>query len=298
VEQRDPRAGSTPNGITFSGAIRTTAGADERAAPGQDEPRGARPRDRGGAAARTQGDPRQPLAEARSLHGRGTLVPARLPESRWIADWKTLASRYRNEATVVALDLHNEPHDPATWGGDPATDYASAAERAAAAIRTVNPNAIVIVGGVQTHQGITYWWGGNLRGVANRPLAIEPSKRLYSAHDYGPRCSRRPGSPIPHSEQPAGLWDQTWGYIPKRGLGGVFIGEFGIGHRDASGGKALLWIQTLMAYMGRTSSWTYWSLNPNSGDTGGILQDDWVSVQQWKLDVLTPYLAAQFPEQP
>jgi endoglucanase len=221
------------------------------------------------------------------------------PESRWIADWKTLASRYRNEATVVALDLHNEPHDPATWGGDPATDYASAAERAAAAIRTVNPNAIVIVGGVQTHQGITYWWGGNLRGVANRPLAIEPSKRLYSAHDYGPEVFPQTwfSDPAFPNNLP-GLWDQTWGYIPKRGLGGVFIGEFGIGHRDASGGKALLWIQTLMAYMGRTSSWTYWSLNPNSGDTGGILQDDWVSVQQWKLDVLTPYLAAQFPEQP
>jgi aryl-phospho-beta-D-glucosidase BglC (GH1 family) len=75
----------------------------------------------------------------------------------------------------------------------------------------------------------------------------------------------------------------------------VFIGEFGIGHQDAFQGKALLWIQTLMAYMGRTSSWTYWSLNPNSGDTGGILKDDWVGVQQWKLDLLTPYLARQFP---
>ena len=50
-----------------------------------------------------------------------------------------------------------------------------------------------------------------------------------------------------------------------------------------------------MAYMGGTSSWTYWSLNPNSGDTGGILKDDWVSVQQWKLDLLTPYQARQFP---
>lgn len=62
--------------------------------------------------------------------------------------------------------------------------------------------------------------------------------------------------------------------------------------------SSLQWIQTLMAYMGGSSSWTYWSLNPNSGDTGGILQDDWVSVQQWKLDLLTPYQARQFVPEP
>jgi hypothetical protein len=74
----------------------------------------------------------------------------------------------------------------------------------------------------------------------------------------------------------------------------VFIGEFGIGHRDAFSGRALQWIQALMAYMGRSSSWTYWSLNPNSAipaDPPGRLED----VNQWKLDLLTPYQARQFP---
>lgn len=69
-------------------------------------------------------------------------------------------------------------------------------------------------------------------------------------------------------------------------------------HSDAFQNRALQWIQTLMAYMGGSSSWTYWSLNPNSGDTGGILKDDWVSVQQWKLDLLTPYQAQQFQPLP
>ena len=30
----------------------------------------------------------------------------------------------------------------------------------------------------------------------------------------------------------------------------------------------------------------YWSLNPNSGDTGGLLQDDWKTPSQDKLDML------------
>jgi aryl-phospho-beta-D-glucosidase BglC (GH1 family) len=221
------------------------------------------------------------------------------PESRWIEGWKTMAARYRNNPTVVAFDLHNEPHNPATWGGDPSTDFASAAERSASAIHAVHPDVIVIVGGVQTYQGIAYWWGGNLRGVKDRPLRIKASKLLYSAHDYGPEVFAQTWFSDPaFPNNLVDLWDQTWGYIPRMGIGPVFIGEFGIGHRESFGGKALQWIQALMAYMGRTSSWTYWSLNPNSGDTGGILQDDWVSVQQWKLDLLAPYLAGPFPAAP
>jgi len=152
---------------------------------------------------------------------------------------------------------------------------------------------------VQNYGGFTYWWGGNLRGVRDRPLAIDRAKLLYSAHDYGPEVFPQTWfSAANYPANLAGIWDETWGYIPRLGLGGVFIGEFGIGHKDSFQGRALQWIQALMAYMGGTSSWTYWSLNPNSGDTGGILQDDWVSVQQWKLDLLTPYQARQFPTEP
>ena len=35
-------------------------------------------------------------------------------------------------------------------------------------------------------------------------------------------------------------------------------------------------------------SWTFWSWNPNSGDTGGILADDWTTVNQNKMAYLTP----------
>lgn len=39
-------------------------------------------------------------------------------------------------------------------------------------------------------------------------------------------------------------------------------------------------------------SWAWWSWNPNSADTGGILQDDWTSVQQVKLNQLKPLMPA------
>lgn len=48
-----------------------------------------------------------------------------------------------------------------------------------------------------------------------------------------------------------------------------------------------------MAYTGtgvNGMSFTYWSWNPNSGDTGGIANDDWTTINQPKQDILTPYL--------
>jgi endoglucanase len=39
-------------------------------------------------------------------------------------------------------------------------------------------------------------------------------------------------------------------------------------------------------------SFTFWSWNPNSGDTGGILNDDWTTVNTTKQSFLDPYLIA------
>jgi endoglucanase len=36
-------------------------------------------------------------------------------------------------------------------------------------------------------------------------------------------------------------------------------------------------------------SYAYWSWNPDSGDTGGLLQDDWHSINQAKLALLATY---------
>ncbi|MEU1164209.1 cellulase family glycosylhydrolase, partial [Streptomyces sp. NPDC005921] len=64
-----------------------------------------------------------------------------VPESTWIADLKALASRYAADPTVIGIDLHNEPHDPACWGcGDTTIDWRLAAQRAGNAVLSVNPD--------------------------------------------------------------------------------------------------------------------------------------------------------------
>src|SRR6185503_21120887 len=47
------------------------------------------------------------------------------------------------------------------------------------------------------------------------------------------------------------------------------------------------WFQKFGSYIrAKHLNWTFWSLNPNSGDTGGLLLDDWLTVQQEKQNVL------------
>lgn len=205
------------------------------------------------------------------------------PESRWISDWVMLAERYKDNPTVIAADLHNEPHGDASWGtGNLATDWRLAAQRAGNAILAVNPNWLIVVEGIEKNvQGNTssYWWGGNLTGVRNYPVVLDiPGQIVYSPHDYGPGVSAQTwfsDANFP-ANMPA-LWDSTWGYISKEGIAPLMVGEFGGRGVDTTSAEGK-WQNALIDYIGANHLyWTYWTLNPNSGDTGGLLLDDWVT---------------------
>ncbi|MBV9173375.1 MAG: glycoside hydrolase family 5 protein, partial [Chloroflexi bacterium] len=101
-------------------------------------------------------DRHRPTAEGQS----DLWYTAAVSEKRWIEDWVMLAGHYRGSAAVIGADLSNEPHGAATWGDDNvATDWRLAAERAGNAILEVNPDWLIIVEGVQSVGGNTYWWG-------------------------------------------------------------------------------------------------------------------------------------------
>jgi endoglucanase len=219
---------------------------------------------------------------------------AAVPESKWIADWVMLAQKYKDNPVVIAFDLHNEPHAEATWGdGAMGTDSRLAAQRAGNAILAVHPDALIIVEGVEIHGGNYYWWGGNLRGMATAPVQLtSPNHVIYSPHEYPASLYAQPWFSAPN--YPANLpavWDATWGYVA--GTAPVLVGEFGTKLQTESDRQ---WLGALVNYMKtKGMSFTYWSLNPNSGDTGGILADDWMTLQQAKLDYLKPAFAPLMP---
>lgn len=222
-------------------------------------------------------------------------------EAAWIDDWQMLAERYADSTAVIGADLHNEPH-AGSWGGGGANDWAAAAERAGNAIGEVNPNWLIFVEGVAAYEGDNYWWGGNLQGVRDRPIELDvPNKLVYSAHDYGNSVYEQPWFSDPDfAAQLPEKFDEMWGYIYRENIAPVLIGEFGTKLQDP---KDAPWLEALTSYMAgdfdndgtidipagqEGISWTYWSWNPNSGDTGGILADDWRTVNTNKLAYLEP----------
>ena len=213
------------------------------------------------------------------------------PESKWIADWKMLAARYKNDPTVIGADLHNEPAGAATWGGAAATDWQAAATRGGNAVLAANPNLLIIVEGIENQgNGTSTWWGGGLADVKNKPVTLAtPNRVVYSPHDYPASLfAQKWFSDANYPNNLPAVWDANWGYIQKQGIAPVLLGEFGTALQTTSDKQ---WMEKIVSYLGTNSmSFAYWSFNPNSGITGGLVQADWRTPEAAKLAALAPIL--------
>jgi endoglucanase len=224
---------------------------------------------------------------------------AEVSEDKWIANWVMMAKRYKGNDAVIAFDLDNEPHGKtaeggAQWGtGVAGKDWQAAAQKCGNAILAENPDVLIVVEGVQQVGNDNYWWGGNLIGAKTAPITLsKPEKLVYSPHEYGPEVFAQTWFSEPDfPKNMPGIWDKFFGYLVKGGQAHLLVGEFGILNQDAAEGKAGVWFDAFLQYMGKDYSWTFWCLNPNSGDTGGLLKYDWLTPEQWKLDKLKPYMA-------
>ena len=238
--------------------------------------------------------------------GSGLWYTGAYPESRWISDWAMLAARYAGNPTVIGADLHNEPHGSANWGAGGANDWRLAAERAGNAVLAANPNWLIITEGVEVASSGWTWWGGNLSNAGTHPVRLNvPGRLVYSPHDYPASVYPQPWFSDPnYPNNLYSVWDRHWGYLFRQGTAPILLGEFGTKLQTASDRQ---WLNTLINYLGgdlngdgqsdltpgqHGASWMWWTWNPDSSDTGGILQDDWIHVQQEKVDLLEP---VQFP---
>src|SRR5215472_3485206 len=207
------------------------------------------------------------------------------------SDWQMLARHYLGNPTIIGADLDNEPHGPACWGcGNPSVDWQMEAQNLGNKLLAINPHWLIFVEGVECYKGDCYWWGGNLEGVADTPVRLNvPHQVVYSPHAYPPDVYHlsyfnAPDYPnnLPH------IWDTHWGFIVKKGIAPLWLGEFGTQLANTVDQQ---WLTSIISYLGpgvAGINWAYWALNPDSADTGGILQNDWVTVNQNKQDYLTP----------
>lgn len=234
----------------------------------------------------------------------GLWYTSQYSETAWINTWTMLAARYANNPTIVAADLNNEPHN-GTWGTGGTNDWRLAAERAGNAILAVNPNWLIVVEGVANGPSGSYWWGGNLSAAGQYPVRLNvPGRLVYSPHDYPSTVYQQSWfSASNYPNNLPGVWDANWGYLYKQGIAPILLGEFGTKYQTTSD---QVWLSKLVEYLGDTKpagqnqgmSWTYWSWNPNSSDTGGILADDWRTINTAKVNVLDPIQYGMIPATP
>ena len=224
----------------------------------------------------------------------------------WRRDLVFVAKRYARLPHFFAIDLYNEPNGKVRWAaGDknmtnPAYYWKPAAESAAAAVLAANPNLLIFVQGINgnwdgiENSNIAMNYGEDLQPQAYQPLAIPASKLVLSPHTYGPDVFVK--SSFSAANFPANLapqWEVLFGKLsPKHP---VIIGEWG-GRYGTANAKDVAWQNALVDYLiskGIRSSF-YWSYTPNSGDTGGIL-DDALNVRQDKMLLLCRLWAAKAP---
>ena len=134
--------------------------------------------------------------------------------------------------------------------------------------------------------------------MAAAPVTLDvPDQVVYSPHDYPASVYRQSWfSAANYPNNLPAVWDANWGYIAKTGIAPVLLGEFGTTLQTTSDQQ---WLDTMVDYLDSSGiSFAFWSFNPNSGDTGGLVQDDWTTPQSAKLASLAPLLTPSASTQP
>lgn len=217
----------------------------------------------------------------------------------WFEDaWKILATRYKNAWNVLGADLKNEPHGEASWGsGDNATDWRLAALKIGSSVLKINPRWLIFVEGMEKSSrddpNLGCFWGENLMDVQRAPLKLPvPERLVYSPHVYGPDVyvqSYFKNETFP-ANMPA-IWDFHFGFV--KNYGPVVMGEWGGTFRNEGD---ITWQRAFVKYLqAKKLGWLYWCVNPNSGDTEGLLENDWNTPRYDKFELLSVFKGSRVP---
>lgn len=198
---------------------------------------------------------------------------ASFPESKLTQAFVTLAQRYKNSPNVFAMDIINEPHGSASWGGDPSTDWASAAERIGNEILKVNSNLLICVEAITDRV-----WADDCSHVQGRPINLSiPNKYFVSPHEYKDWVYKQQGDSTVY-------WDSHFGNVFKSGFP-LVVGEYGYSHLDP---LDTTWANDLANYLNKIGLQNafYWCLNQNGNGSQWLLEADWATVVPSKMDII------------
>jgi hypothetical protein len=242
-------------------------------------------------------------------------------QQQWVQDWVqlvTLISQDPVSKSKLMIDILNEPDNfNIVWeanGSTPAlTDlYLSVMD----AVYPINNEILFFIEGAGQGQIGCNWGDGfctdpNLiaqYGLSDpnpffQQLLTKPylNQVVISPHVYPPSVT---GQTSNYSG--TGLWgrmSESFGYLTQKGyctagnpckVFPVALGEFGSTFTDS---RDLQTMPDIASYLNNTGAavdghhaaipnWFYWAWNANSGDTGGLVGNDWLTIQWQKVEYL------------
>lgn len=223
-----------------------------------------------------------------------------------------MAERYKDNDTIIAYDLKNEPHGKPNEGDAAAkwdnskdkNNWKYTAETAAAKVLAKNPNVLIMVEGTETYpkkkgdysstNNDDYyfnWWGGNFRGAKDYPIDLgkHQDKLVYSPHDYGPTVYQQPWFEGDYNFDTLmkGCWRDNWFFLYEEKTAPLLIGEWGGFMTEPN----ITWMTEMRKLIKKYNlNHTFWCFNANSGDTGGLVKDDFVTWDEEKYDFVKEVL--------
>ncbi len=237
-----------------------------------------------------------------------------ITEDDYIRALEWMAERYKGDDTIIAYDLKNEPHGKqhetprAKWDNSKDADnWKYIAEKAGKAVLDKNPNVLIMVEGIEIYPKdikkngnftskneddyFFNWWGGNLRGVADNPIDLGKyqNKLVYSPHDYGPTVYEQPWFKKDYTFDSLmkDCWYDNWFYIHDKKIAPLLIGEWG-GFMKEPNLKWMTYCRELIKE--NKLHHTFWCFNANSGDTGGLVQGDFITWDEEKYEFVKEVL--------
>jgi endoglucanase len=167
--------------------------------------------------------------------------------------WRTVATHYRDDPTVVLYELFNEPTDYQgklgllTWA-----QWRPMLEEMVGIVRANDPSSVVVVAGLD--------WAYELRDVVADP--VDAPAIAYASHPY----------PQKREEPWEEKWEADWGHVASKYP--VFVTELGY---DRNGNVPFVgtnhYGRAIVSYMERRGmSWAAWCFDPDWGPT---LVQDW-----------------------
>jgi endoglucanase len=179
--------------------------------------------------------------------------------------WTAMATRYKSNPLVAAMDIKNEPRPAVVggktlkpaWGKSSPTDIdiAPMYTTVGNAILHVDPQVLIICEGLG--------FAADLTGVHTHPIKLsQPNKVVYSMHDYHWFHTDATQKPAAY----AAAMNQKGGFLLTGNIAPLWIGEFGRICADSATEGAKPWWGNITAWLAQFDvDWCWWALNPIHG---------------------------------